>query len=64
MTDCRGKFSRYSAGSGGKVKLPIPTKEGGQPDDAQFDHECIDSRDQAFRQAFYLDASQHCPDVS
>jgi hypothetical protein len=46
-------------GSGGKVKLPIPTKEGGLPDDAQLDHECTGSHDQAARRALYLDASEN-----
>jgi hypothetical protein len=28
----------------GKVRLPIPTKDGGFPDDAQLDHKCTGSR--------------------
>jgi hypothetical protein len=50
---------KVQSGSGGKVRLPIPTKEGGLPDDAQLDHECNGSRDQATRRALYLDASKH-----
>jgi hypothetical protein len=46
-------------GSGGELSLPIPTKDGGVPDDAQLDHECTGSRDQATRRALYLDASKH-----
>jgi hypothetical protein len=45
--------------AGGKMKLPIPTKEGGLPDDAQLDHECTGSHDQATRRALYLDASKN-----
>jgi hypothetical protein len=51
-------------GSGGELSLPIPTKDGGVPDDAQLDHECTGSRDQATRRALYLDASKHRGDVS
>jgi hypothetical protein len=46
-------------GSGGKVKLPIPTKEGGLLDDAQLDRESTGSHDQATRWALYLDASKN-----
>jgi hypothetical protein len=51
-------------GSGGKVRLQIPTKDGGLPDDAQLDHEYTGSRDQATRRALYLDASKHRRDIS
>ena len=44
--------------------MPIPTIEGGLPDDAQLDHECNGSHDQATRRALYLDAFAHRPDVS
>jgi hypothetical protein len=50
---------KVQRGSGGKVRLPIPTKDGGLPDDAQLDHECTGSREQATRRALYLDASKH-----
>jgi hypothetical protein len=49
---------KVQRGSGGKVRLPIPTKDGGLPDDAQLDHECTGWRDQATRRALYLDASK------
>src|SRR6185295_15559054 len=51
--------------SGGKVGRPIPTNDGGLPDDAQFDHKCTGWRDQATHRALYLlDESQHRPDVA
>jgi hypothetical protein len=46
-------------GSGGKVRLPIPTKCGGLGVDAQHDHRCTGSRDEATRRALYLDESEH-----
>jgi hypothetical protein len=55
---------KVQRGSSGKVTLPIPTKDGGLPDDAQLHHECNGSHDQATHQALYLDASQHRLDVS
>jgi hypothetical protein len=50
---------KVQRGSDGKVGLPIPTKDGGLPDDAQLDHECTGSREKATRRALYLDASKH-----
>jgi hypothetical protein len=44
--------------------LPIPTKEGGLPNDAQLDHEYNGSHDQATRRALYLVASEHRADIS
>jgi hypothetical protein len=51
-------------GSGGNVRLPIPPKDGGLTDDAQLDHDCTGSHDQAARRALYLDESKHRRDVS
>ena len=55
---------KVKRGSSGKVRPPIPTEDGGLPDDAQLDHECNGSHDQATGRSLYLDASQHRPDVS
>jgi hypothetical protein len=61
----QGQWQMLSAlrGSAGKLKLPIPTNDGGLRNDAQLDHEHTGSHDQAARRALYLDASQHCRNV-
>jgi hypothetical protein len=49
---CRStRMLKEQRGSGGKVRLPIPAKDGGLPDDAQLDHECNGVHDEATRRA-------------
>src|SRR5690242_12653237 len=48
----------------GRFWPPIRMQEEGWTADARLHYECTCQREQETRRALYLDAPQHCPDIS